>query len=272
MKRVLSNFLKGLVIGTGAIAPGVSGGAIAVVFGMYRNLTRAIANIFTDFKNKVLYLIPIGLGGIIGILVFSNIFKYLFKNYNIEIRYLFIGLMLGTFPSLFKTANKNGFKKKYMIPFIIALSITVMFTLSENNIIDIIPNGEPGTIQLILYGIIIGFGTIIPGVSSSVILMYIGAYDFVLEAISTIDLLLLIPMGIGFGICFLLLAKVISTLFDKLYGFTYYAVLGFVLGSIIPIYPGFILNFKYFIGVLIMIVGFYLSFYLSIRAKIKKIK
>lgn len=263
----LLKLLKGLVIGAGAIAPGVSGGALAVIFGMYENLTHAIANIFKDFKNKFAYLLPIGLGGIIGILVFSNVFKYLFENYNVQIRYLFIGLMIGTFPSLFKIANKNGFKKSYIVSFAIALAITIMFVLLENTVIDVIPNEDPGLLEFILYGMIVGIGTVIPGVSSSVMLMYIDAYDIVLEATATVNLRLLIPIGIGFVLCFFLLTKVISFLFDRLYGYTYFAILGFVLGSILPIFPGFAMSSEYFVSVIIMVVGFYASYRLSKHEK-----
>ncbi|RBP41617.1 DUF368 domain-containing protein [Garciella nitratireducens] len=261
--RFLSDFLKGLAIGVGAIAPGVSGGALAVIFGIYENLTYAIGNIFKDFKKKIFYLFPIGLGGIAGILIFSNMLEYLFKNYNIEIRYLFIGLMIGTFPSLLKLANKNGFKKNYTISFFIALSSTILFTLLEDTMINIVSKEVPGVLDLIIYGVIVGFGTIVPGVSSSVILMYIGAYNTLLKAIASVNIPLLIPVGIGFVLSFLVLAKVISFLFQYAYGYTYYAVLGFVIGSIVPIFPGVQFHFRYFISFIIMVIGFFISFLLS---------
>lgn len=259
----LSNFLKGLFIGTGAIAPGVSGGALAVIFGIYENLTYAIANIFKNFKRKFFYLLPIGLGGIFGILIFSNIMGYLFQHYNVEVRYLFIGLMMGTFPSLFRTANKQGFETKYVIPFFITLSITIVFALLENSTTSIDSEGDLDLLHLIIYGVIVGFGTIIPGVSSSIILMYIGAYELLLGAISSMNIPLLIPIGIGFVLCFLILAKGIAFLFKHLYGLTYYAILGFVLGSILPMFPGFDWQFTYFISFFLMGIGFCLSFFLS---------
>ncbi len=259
----LFDFLKGLAIGIGAIAPGVSGGALAVIFGIYENLTYAIANIFKNFKRKALYLLPIGLGGIVGVLVFSNIMEYLFQHYNIEVRYLFIGLMVGTFVSLFRTANKNGFKKKYMISFLIALFSTILFTFLEDSIMNIVSEDTPGILELIIYGVIVGFGTIVPGVSSSVILMYIGAYNTLLRAIASVNIPLLIPIGIGFVLSFLVLAKVISFLFQYAYGYTYYAVLGFVIGSIVPIFPGIGFSVQYLISFVVMVIGFLISFSLS---------
>lgn len=257
------NFFKGVAIGVGAIAPGVSGGAIAVIFGIYEKITYAIGNIFRNFKKNLSYLMPYGSGAILGVLVFSNIFKYLFMYYNVEIRYLFIGLMIGTFPSLFRMANRKGFKKTYLILFIVAFLITGILSIMENRGIDVIPDEKPSVIQLILYGVIVGAGTIIPGVSSSVILIYLGSYEVVLDAIASLNIPLLIPIGIGFILCFLLLSKAISILFKRAYGFTHYAILGFVAGSIIPIFPGFALDLKHIASLFILLIGLWASYYLS---------
>lgn len=263
----LSDFLKGMIIGIGAVAPGVSGGTFAVILGIYKKLTDAIANIFKDFRKKVIMLFPLGLGAVAGVLIFSKIMKYLFENYNTEVKYLFIGLMIGTLPAIFKEANKKGFKKAYILPCIITFGITVLFIILENGVINIITEGGTGLIELLVYGAITGFGTIVPGISSSFILMYIGAYEVMLDAIVNFDLTLLIPIGVGFALSILMFAKLISLLFKRFYGYTYYAVLGFVIGSIITIFPGIEFNFKYLIGILLCVVGFYLSYSLTKYSK-----
>lgn len=258
-----SDFLKGLFIGMGAIAPGVSGGTLAVIFGVYEKITEGIANIFNNFREKVVFFFPLALGSGIGIIIFSKVMDYLFENYNIEVRYLFIGLMIGTFPALFRQANKNGFKKVYYYPFIIALGLTLLFTQLNNAKIEINSVAEPSTIELIVYGVIISFGTIIPGISASIILMYIGAYQPLLQAIANVDIAMLIPAGVGFALSTILFAKLINLLFKKFYGYTYYAVLGFVIGSIVPIFPGIAYNFEYLLSIILFIAGLSLSYYLS---------
>ena len=253
-------FIKGIIIGIGAIAPGVSGGTFAVMFGVYDKLTDAIANIFNNFKKKVLILFPLGIGACAGILGFSNIMKYLFEHHETQITFLFIGLMLGTLPSVIKEANKDGFKKQFLLPCIIAFIVTSLFSVLEGSVLNIIPKDNPSLIALVIYGIIIGFGTIVPGISSSVILMFLGAYRIVLDAIASIDLVILIPAGIGFSFSILLFAKVINFLFKKIYGYTYYTILGFVLGSIIAILPSMTFTLEYLLGMVICIIGFYLSY------------
>lgn len=259
----ISGFVKGILIGAGAVAPGLSGGTLAVIFGLYERITDAIANIFKDFRKNVIFFFPIVLGGGVGVLAFSNVMKYLFLNYEVQVKYLFIGLMIGTLPSVFKQANRKGFKKKYILPCIIAFIMTILFIVLENGGIYVIPESNHSLPQLVSYGAIIGIGTIVPGISASFVLMYIGAYQIVLEGISNIDFTVLIPVGIGFLTSIIVFAKIISLLFKRFYGYTYYTVLGFVIGSIIVIFPGIAFSFEYLISLLLFVIGFYLSFSIS---------
>jgi len=263
----LSGFVKGLMIGIGAVAPGVSGGALAVIFGLYEKITDAIAGVFKDFKKNALFFFPIVLGGGVGVLAFSRIMKFLFQYYDVEVKYFFIGLMIGTLPSVFKQANKKGFRKLYIVPCIITLGVTLLAIILENRGINIIPEATPGILQLAVYGAIIGIGTIVPGISASFVLMYLGAYQIVLEGLAGIDIMILIPVGTGFIISIILFAKLISSLFRNFYSYTYYAVLGFVIGSIIAIFPGIALDLKYLISILLFLMGLYLSFSLSKHSK-----
>lgn len=265
----LISFLKGMALSVGAIAPGVSGGTLAVIFGIYERITETIAHAFKNFKENVAFFFPIALGGGFGVLIFSRLINFLFKNYNIEVKYLFIGLIIGTFPSLFKHANKKGFKYTYLIPFVLTLGIAVVFSILDGKAMNIIPEANEGFFQLIIYGSIIGFGTIIPGISASFILMYMGAYELVLDSIANINIPVLIPLGIGFALSIVLFARLINWLFKKVFGYTNYAVLGFVIGSIVPIFPGFKMDFRYLIGLALFLIGFYISLYLSRFEKAK---
>lgn len=256
----LIDFLKGIIIGIGAVAPGVSGGTIAVILGVYSRLTRAIANIFHNFFKKVKTLFPLGLGIIFGVLAFSRVMKYLFYHHEINVKFIFIGLMLGTIPSVLSDANKKGFKRAYLIPSIIAFGITIAFTILENNTISIIPTISPDFMTLVFYGLIVGFGTIIPGVSSSIILMYIGAYETLLDVLISFNIGMIIPLGIGFVLSVILFAKIINYLFRKAYGFTYYTVLGFVLGSMVAIIPNVGIGYELVFGLIYSIIGFLFSF------------
>ena len=175
--------------------------------------------------------------------------------------------MIGTLPSIFHEANKYGFKKSYLVPSIVTFIIAILFTFMGNSVIDIVPEENPSLLALMIYGVIIGFGTIVPGISSSFILMYIGAYEILLDGISSMNLMILIPTGIGFIISIMIFASLINYLFEKIYGYTYYTVIGFVLGSIFAIFPAIDLNIDFIFGIVFCILGALISYTLS-RIKI----
>lgn len=258
----LMDFFKGLIIGISAIAPGVSGGALAVIFGIYEKVTDALAHLFTDFKKKVIFFLPIGLGAAVGFFSFSRVISFLYTNYQWGVKYLFMGLMIGTLPSVFKQANQQGFRKLYFIPFSTALLITVALTFLENQSISS-SSGEASFMLLVICGGILGIGTMVPGISASFVLMYLGTYEILLEGISRLDFTVLFPAGIGFVVSVILFAKLISMLFKKAYGLTYYTVLGFAIGSIIAIFPGIELNLKLLIYLVVFFAGFNISYWLS---------
>jgi len=259
------NFVKGLFIGIGAIAPGVSGGSLAVIFGIYEKITGFIANIFKlkNLKDDFAFFFPIALGGCFGVLGFSKIMEFLFKHYNAEVKYLFIGLIAGTLPMVVKQANRKGFKKIYSLIFLLSLALTIYITALDNSTANAVQEGKTGLLMFIVYGAILGFGTIIPGISASFILMYLGVYETILGGLANINFQILIPTGIGFILSIVAFAKLIDLLFKKAYGYTYYTVLGFVVGSIIPVFPGFAFEIKYLVCVVLAIIGFLISFSLS---------
>lgn len=262
-----TGFLKGMAMGAGAIAPGVSGGALAVIFGLYDKITNFLAHLNRNFKRNLIFFIPIGIGGATGVLLFSKIIEFLFLNYEAEVRYAFVGLMLGTLPSVVQEANKKGFRKKYIMFFIFSLVSTLLVTYLENNAVNIIKDVGTSPVHVIVYGLIIGFGTIIPGISASIILMYMGAYEVVIGAISNLEIFIIFYLGIGFVLSILLFAKIINMLFEKAYGMTYYTILGLVLGSIISIFPGFEISVYYVMNLLLLIICCVLSYSLSKYAR-----
>jgi putative membrane protein len=193
--------------------------------------------------------------------------NYLFLNYEVQVKYLFIGLMIGTLPSVFNQANRKGFRKIYILPCLIAFAVTILFIALENSGINVFTEAGHGLTQLAAYGAIIGIGTIVPGISASFVLMYLGAYQIILEGIAEINLTVIIPVGIGFVVSIVVFANIVSRLFKRFYGYTYYTVLGFVLGSIIAIFPGIAFDLKYLISMLLFVLGFYVSLTLSRQLK-----
>src|SRR5574344_1894596 len=128
----MSNFFKGILAGIGNIVPGLSGGALLVIFGLYEKCLNAISKIFKDFKKSVIFLFPVFCGIIIGTLLFSNIILICIFNFPLAKSIAFVGFMIGTLPSLFNEATKEGFKKTYLIPLAITFALGVILLFIDN--------------------------------------------------------------------------------------------------------------------------------------------
>lgn len=264
----LSNFIKGIFIGSGAILPGISSGVLCVVFGLYEKLLNTILNIFKDFKKNIVFLFPIGLGILFGFLIFSNIILVLLQEHPIPTKSLFIGLILGTLPILFKQSNKKMdlSRKKYnYIVFLATLTIGIVSFLIEGNInvgTSYIANSFSFT-YLLICGFCMSIGIIVPGVSSTIILMLLGVYSTYLSAVSVVNMNVIFPMIIGVIIGSFIFMKLIKFLLDRFYSETMYGIIGFSLGSIFILYPNYRFNLISIISIIIMVLSFILSFILA---------
>ena len=194
-------------------------------------------------------------------LLFGNILKYLFYAYPTQTKFSFIGLILGSIPILFKKANKpKGFRLHYMLYLLIAFFIGFMSIKLENLGISFISGDfSNNTIFLIIAGFFMSVGVVVPGVSSSVILMSLGIYDLYLSAISTMYLPVLIPMAVGVIIGGLMVLKIIQTLLNNYFPQTFYAIIGFVIGSIFILYPGLTFNLEGLISLILFVICFFIA-------------
>lgn len=253
----ITNIIKGIFIGIGGIAPGVSGGTFAMMLGVYDKITDAIGSFYKDFKNKFLFLTSIGIGVCIGTIGFSRVLDVLFSDYEVSTKLVFVGIMLGSLPSLVKISNKQGYKKAYLLSLCLTLFITISFTVLDNQSAAATAGCTLNFVDSIIYGGVIALGSIIPGVSSSILLMYAGVYGAVLHAIATLQLTVLLPMGIGFGLTILILSKCIQYLFQHYFGWSSYMVLGFILGSALGILPTSGYSLSSLIGFILAFLGAY---------------
>ena len=266
--KFLSSFIKGIFIGSGAILPGISSGVLCVILGLYENLLDSILNIFKDFKKNFLFLLPIGLGGVLGFFIFSNIILILLNKYPIPTKSLFIGLILGSIPILFKQANERGnnFNKKYNYTIFIASLIIgiILFVLEKNINIDTSYTANSFSfVYLLICGVCMSIGIIVPGVSSTIILMLLGVYPTYLSAVSVVNMSVIFPMIIGVIIGSFIFMKTIKILLDKFFSQTMYGIIGFSLGSILILYPNYNFDLISIISIIIIIFSYILSYNLA---------
>lgn len=237
--RFIKSFFQGILIGAGAILPGISSGVLCVIFGIYENLLNCVLSFFKNIKENFKYLFPIGVGSIIGVVLFGNILKYLFFAYPIQIKFIFIGLILGSIPSLIKeSTSKVNFKPYYLIFTLITLLLGIFLVILEQKISKF-NDTDYNFLFLVISGFFMSAGIIIPGVSNTLILMLLGIYELYLDAVSIIYLPFLFPLLIGIFLGSIFFMKLTKFLLDKFYPQTFFAIIGFTLGSVFILYPRF---------------------------------
>ena len=268
------NFLKGIIVGIGGIAPGLSGSVLLVILGLYQKTITAIGTLFKNFKKNVAFLFPLCLGFGVGVIIFSKIVDFLLGNFEMYTRFAFLGLVLGTVPLFYKEVKKEGFNKKYYI--VILLSAIAGFSLFflNKDLFPVITN--PNIFQSVLLGIAVAGSSIVPGVDSAVILSSLGLYELYVGSIADFNLSVLIPAGVGLVIGVLVISFIINKLISKFYTMTFSIIFGLFL-SIIPNVLNdscaLGLNANSVISIIILILGFGVSYFLGdIKGNIEKIK
>lgn len=248
--KFLSDCLKGIAIGSGAILPGISSGVFCVIFGLYEKLIDSILNFFNDIKNNFKFLFPIVIGAGIGIVLFGNLLNYCLYQFPIQTKSIFIGLILGSIPALLKEINKKQtFKPCYWFFFLFALIIGISCIFLEN-LLAIQTFENASFLYLVLCGFLMSIGIVVPGVSSTIILMLLGIYPIYLSCVSSLYFPVLIPIVVGVmigGFCFMKLTNFLLTHF---YAPTFYCIIGFTVGSIFVLLPSFSSSLDVVIGAL----------------------
>lgn len=253
--------LKGVLVGIGFITPGLSGGVLAVVFSIYEPLMRFLGNLRDKFIKNVLFFIPIGIGGVIGVVAFSAVVDFAFQNYAAQFTWLFIGFITGTFPSLFKTAGEQGRKWWHWLVLVLIAGGTVflMRWMESFRSVQI----SPSFVSWLMSGALIGLGVVVPGMSPSNFLIYVDLYQPMANGIRNLNLAVIIPLTLGLILCVLLFARLISWLFKKYYALMYHFILGMVVGSTIAIIPEGVRGWVIAVSALLFVVGAIISFALA---------
>ncbi len=228
----MKNILKGFIIGIGKIIPGVSGAMLAITLGVYDKGLYYLNNFPKNKKESIKYLLPLGIGILLSIIIFSKIINYTLNKQYVITMLFFIGLLLGGLPSLINKVEKKDY---YLVIISFIIFFVISITNSSNNYI--LQNNFIDHIILFFSGIVEAISTIVPGISGTAMLMIIGTYNIVIEALSNIinptSIKILIPLSLGIIVGIILTVKTIDYLFKKYNNKIYAFILGVFLSSII---------------------------------------
>ena len=226
--------LQGALIGLGAVLPGISGGVLCVIFGIYKTIMEFLADPFRKFKTHVPKLIPIGIGGVIGFVGIANVLAFLLEKYPAPSVCLFIGLIGGMLPSLFREAGEQGRSKASYVSMVVAMILVFALLIGLKVLsVEITPNFG----WYVFCGFALALSVIAPGMSFSTLLMPLGLYEPFVAGIGHFDFSVLIPGGIGGLATVILFAKAVDSLFEHHYSVAFHAIIGVVIAATIMIIP-----------------------------------
>ena len=235
-------FLKGMAMGIADLVPGISGGTIAFITNIYQELINTIKsfnlysiNLLLKFKFNSFYkltnlefLLPLVFGMIVSIVLFVSFISQLFQHFPIHIFSLFFGLVIFSSILILKRLIKQKSLKKLnsylylLIGIILGIIISTLNPLSESN----------NLITTFFSGMIAICAMILPGISGSYILLILGKYFYIIEALKNLDLLIIVVFGIGSLIGILLFSRILSCVLKKYYYGWMFFLSGLMLGSI----------------------------------------
>ena len=260
----MERFFKGIIVGIGGVAPGLSGSVLLIIFGLYRKTLEALGSMLSDLRRNIRFLLPLVAGMIVGVLLFSRVIDFCLENFEMPTRFCFLGLILGTLPMIWKEVRKEGFRPRYYALILLSAALgTWFFTVNPNAFPQVT---EPTLLQSVLLGVAVAATAIIPGVDPAVFLSTLGFYEMYVRALATLDLGILAPMAVGLAVGAVAISFGMSLLFRRFYTATYCVIFGIFL-SMIPnmLNEACILhwNRQSAVSLALAVLGFALSFYLG---------
>ena len=260
----MDRFFKGIIVGLGGVAPGLSGSVLLIIFGLYQKTLEALGSILKDFRKNLRFLAPLVAGMFLGVLLFSKLIDFFLNTYEMPTRFCFLGLILGTLPMVWKEVRKEGFSRRYYV--VIALAAvfgTWFFTVNPNAFPQVT---DPNLLQKLLLGVAVAATAIVPGVDPAVFLSTLGFYEMYVAALADVNLSVLIPMVGGLAVGAVAISFTMSQLFRRFYTASFSVIFGIFL-SMIPnmLTEECVLGFDMVsaLSVSVLVLGFLLSWYLE---------
>ena len=275
---MFKNLLKGMVMGLANIIPGVSGGTLAVSMGIYDKLIHCLTHLFREFKESIRFVLPIILGMIVALAGLSFVIT---PHFPLQTNGLFIGLIVGGLPLMFRKVKGSRIRIGHGIVFLIFFAIVIGMAMlgdTEGKAADL-SLGLVNVLKLFGVGVIASATMVIPGVSGSMMLLVMGYYNPIVATIKEFvealvhfnmqEILrccgILIPMGIGVIVGIFAIAKVIEIIFEKFPVYAYYAIIGLILASPIAILMASELGVITVLSVITSLVTFAVGFVVAMK-------
>lgn len=236
-EKIIIDLVCGVAVGAGAILPGFSGGVLCVVLGMYPLIMELFSHPFRAFKKHWKIYMFIGIGWAIGFFAVSNVIKFMYARFEVFTIWTFVGMIFGNVPSLYKEAGKKGRSASSFISMAVAFIVMFAILFSVAMLPDL--NITPNVWWYLFSGFMWGLSIIIPGLTSSSIMMSLGIYESFNAGLAGFKPIVIIPWVVGMILTAAALARIVEYIFKKHYSEAFHAVIGIVVSSTIMIFPIF---------------------------------
>ena len=261
----MNNFktgIKGFIIGAGMSVPGISGGTLAILLGLYNRLLNSVADLLSDIKNNLFFLLSFSGGAAIGILLMSNVVNYLLSTpAEVPIRYAFLGIAAGCIPPILKEARFFPLKPKNLVLLFTGISSAALISLIPHNIL-VGTEGAASFFTQLLGGVMVAVGLVLPGISASQMLYMLGLYELLVSSVSAGEFMKLIPFFIGTVSGAIATAVILAKLFSRTNG-TFIVILGFMIFSLKELIPEHSSTTELIIGLICFAIGLLISAVMS---------
>ena len=268
MSDLLQNAMIGFVIGTSMLIPGMSGGSVAVLLGVYDKLLCAFSDFFKNVKNNFFYLFSILIGGIIGFLLMAKLFVWVLGVAYYKTLFFFTGIIVGTVISQLRKTSLL-YKKISWLFVLAGIGIVALMQMIPKNWFLISEATLLYKFAIFVFsGLLLGSALILPGVSFTLMLAILGQYDRFLTALNNLEISYLFPLGLCTIFGSIVLSKLLCTFLKRFPINCQSMIIGFVVASIFEIFPGIPKNENFLICILFLILGTALIIFVDRREKI----
>ncbi len=259
--------LKGMWIGGTMTVPGVSGGSMAMITGIYDRLITSVSSFFRRPKECTIFLLQFLAGAAVGMVLFARLISTLFTTAaDIPVRFFFLGAVAGGVPMIYKESGLKRLDYKVVLYPVIGILLVAGLSLLPAGLFGPQDGGGiAGALMQIVGGVIIAIGLVLPGISVSQMLYMLGIYEGIMNNISCLNVVPLIPLGIGVVGGIFLTTRVLENLMKRHPQSTYLIILGFMFGSLPELFPGIPGGITLVFSIISALLGFFAIYFMSLK-------
>lgn len=256
MKEHLITAAQGAVIGGTMLIPGVSGGTMAMMLGVYDRLITSVSEFFRHKRQSLIFLLVFCLGAGLGMLLIAKPLLRILDAFPLPAGYFFMGAVAGSVPMIYQKARASSFRWRDPVYVIVGMAMVFLLSYLPADPTQDTAALAANPLYLILAGLIAAVALVLPGISVSYLMLMMGLYDKMVQAMDSLYLPFLIPLAVGLALGIISTAKVLDLLMTRHPRPTYLIILGFMLASVLSVFPGFPQGLEILACLLTFLAGF----------------